>query len=102
MFRESDRLTLGRLERKLNCLLDDMERLMHTLDELIALVTDANTQTDSLITLLAGIKAQLDAALAGALTPAQQAKVDEIFAAVAAQKTEVVDAINANTPQAGT
>lgn len=73
---------------------------MKTLDEVLAAVKEEGTQQGSLITLTSGIKAQLDAVLAGQLPPAAQAKVDAIFAQVDADKAKVVDAINANTPAA--
>ncbi len=74
--------------------------MAQTLDDVLADVTDEKTQIDSLAALTTGLKAQLDAVLAGALTPAQQAKVDAIFTAVDANKAAVVTAINANTPAA--
>lgn len=70
--------------------------MAQTLDQILTDVTDEGTQIDSLVALTAGIKAQLDEVLAGALTPAQQEKVDAIFAAVENNKGKVVDAINAN------
>jgi hypothetical protein len=73
---------------------------MATLDEIITAVTEQDTQIDSLATLTAGIKKQLDDILAGALTPDQQAKVDAIFAGLQANTQEVVAAINANTTPA--
>jgi glutamate-1-semialdehyde aminotransferase len=74
---------------------------MATLDELLQDVSDESTQIDSLATLTAGLKQQLQDALSGAnLPPAVQAKVDAVFAAVDANKGKVVDAINANTPAA--
>ena len=76
--------------------------MAQSLDDVLADVTDEKTQIDSLTTLTAGLKAQLDAVLAGSLTPEQQAKVDAIFAAVETNKKAVVDSINANTPAAPT
>jgi len=80
--------------------LANQEIEMQTLDQVLADVADERTQIDSLSTLTAGIKAQLDAVLAGALTPDQQAKVDAIFAGVESNKAAVVAAINANSPSA--
>ena len=74
--------------------------IMATLDEVLTKVTEEDAVDDSIIALLVGIKAQLDAVLAGNLSPAQQAKVDEIFAKVEASKVKVENAILANTPQA--
>lgn len=73
---------------------------MATLDQVLQDVTDESTLDDSIITLLTGIKAQLDAVLAGGLTPEVQAKVDAIFTAAEANKAKVAAAIAANTPAA--
>lgn len=84
---------------KLNDVLKMEKRIMASLDELLAGVAELDTKEDSLIQLTTNIKAQLDAVLAGALTPAQQAKVDEIFAKVQENAAQVQTAIDANTPQ---
>lgn len=73
------------------------KRLMATLDETLAAVTEEGTKDDSIIALLAGIKAQLDEVLAGGLTAANQAKVDAIFAAATANSGKIQTAIDANT-----
>lgn len=79
------------------------EMQMASLDETLAKVTEANTKADSLIALTAGIKAQLDEALAGVnLPPAVQAKVDAIFGEAAASVNEIDAAIAANTPPSPT
>lgn len=72
---------------------------MATLDEVLATVTAEDTAIDSLVALVEGLKAQLDAVLSGELTPAQQAKVDAIFAAVTDNPDRIQAAIDANTPQ---
>jgi hypothetical protein len=75
------------------------EMQMASLDETLAKVTEANSKADSLIALTAGIKAQLDEALADVnLTAEQQAKVDAIFGEAAASVDEIDAAISANTP----
>lgn len=72
---------------------------MATLDEVLALVTAENTQLDSVIALIDGLKKQLDDVLGGALPPALQAKVDEIFSTATANAAKVVDALDTtNTP----
>ena len=70
------------------------------LDETLAAVQAESTVDDSIIALLTGIKAQLDAVLAGGLTADAQAKVDAIFAAAQANSTKVAAAVTANTPAA--
>lgn len=77
-------------------------QIMATLDETLAAVTDESTKEDSLIALVEGIKAQLDAVLAGALPANVQAKVDQLFSNVTANSTKVQAAIDANTPAAPT
>lgn len=95
------------LDRKLTQILAIVQNIqqkeiyiMATLDELMQDVTDEGTVEDGLVTLTEGIKAQLDAFLAGQLTPEVQAKVDAVFAGVEANKAKVSAAITANTPAA--
>lgn len=76
--------------------------MAHTLDETLAAVQNESTVDDSIIALLKGIKAQLDAITAGALPPAAQAQVDAIFDAATANSAKVADAVTANTPVAPT
>jgi hypothetical protein len=73
-------------------------RIMATLDQVLADTTDEATLDDSIITLLTGIKKQLDDALANSITPAQQAQIDQIFTNLEANKVKVAAAITANTP----
>jgi hypothetical protein len=80
--------TLQRIERK-------MEALMATLDDTLSAVTAQSTVDDSIITLLNGLAAQI---AAGGLSPADQAKVDQIFAAVNANAAKITAAVSANTP----
>lgn len=76
-----------------------MEKIMATLDEILADVTDEGTKIDSLGTLIAGLKQQIADALAGTtLPPAVQAKVDAVFAGVQANKGKVQAALDANVP----
>ena len=73
-------------------------KMAKTLDDALADITALASKEDGLIALTGTIKAQLDAALAGSLSAAQQAKVDAIFQAVEDRKTAVQTAIDANTP----
>lgn len=84
---------IDRLEERL-------EQMANTLDDVLKDVNDESTLDDSIITLLTGIKGQLDTVLAGGLTADQQTKVDAIFAAAEANKAKVAAAITANTPAA--
>lgn len=77
-----------------------MIEMANTLDDVLADVKAEATVEGSLIDLVTGLKAQLDAVLAGNLTPAQQDKVDAIFAAVETNKSTVAAAVTANTPAA--
>ena len=79
-------------------LMEKVREIMATLDEVLALVTAETTQLDSVIALIDGLKKQLDDVLGGALPPALQAKVDEIFAAATTNAAKVVDALDTNVP----
>lgn len=85
---------LGRVSREVN-------HMDKTVDDLVANVASEATLIGSLSTLTSGIKAQLDAALAGTTLPADvQAKINSVFDAVEANKTALTGAITANTPAA--
>jgi hypothetical protein len=73
------------------------DEIMKTLTETLALVREERTLTTSLIALTTGLKARLDEILAGALTPAAQEQVNDLFAELEAQKSAIADAIAANT-----
>jgi hypothetical protein len=89
------------LRDEVRALKKEVREMDKTLEETLAEVQDEGTQVDGLSKLTGSIKAQLDAVLAGALTPAQQQKVNDIFAAVDVNKQKAMDAINANTAAAG-
>lgn len=73
-------------------------KIMASLDETLAAVTEEGTKDDSIIALLNGIKQQLTDALSGAsLPPAVQAKVDAIFTQATANSGKIQAAIDANT-----
>ncbi len=80
---------------KLEERLKDMEK---TLDDVVEEVRQANTVANGLIVLTGEIKSKLDLALAGALSPANQAKVDQVWADVNAEKEALAAALVANTP----
>lgn len=69
---------------------------MHTLEDTLALVQAERGDINSLAALTAGIKKQLDDALAGVLTPSQQMRVDAIFENIQQNKDAVVAAIKTN------
>lgn len=76
-----------------------LERIMATIDEVLADTTEESSKIDSLVVFIAGLKQQIADALAGVtLPPAVQAKVDQVFAAVEANKGRIVSAMEANTP----
>jgi len=91
---------LDQILAQLKQLTQQEKQIMATLDEALTDIQSEATVADSLVTLTASIKAQLDAVLSGQLPPAQQAKVDAIFAAVEANKQKLSDAVVANTPAA--
>lgn len=79
--------------------IDNQEKIMATLDQVLTDVTDESNRLDSLSTLIDGLKTQLSDALSGANLPAPvQAKVDAIFAAAETNKGKIDAALNANVP----
>lgn len=99
-FHSADQTEFASIKAQLVALAKQGERIMKTLDEVLQKMTEEDTVEDSVIALLTGIKAQLDTILAGGVTPAQQAKIDEIFAKAEASKAKLEAAILANTPAA--
>lgn len=76
-----------------------LEKMMHTLDELLADVRDERTKIDSLVTFVQGLQQQVKDALNSATSAADaQAKIDTVFDEVEKNKAEVVAAMTANTP----
>ncbi len=75
------------------------EKIMASLDETLAAVTAEDTKVDSIIALLAGLKAQLADVLSGTvIPPAVQTKIDAMFATATAGAAKIDTAITANTP----
>lgn len=68
--------------------------MSETLDNLTARVAEIETVGDAAIELLQGLKAQLDAAIAGG----DMGAVQELSDRIGAQSQELADAIAANTP----
>lgn len=92
---------LSRLENGQAHILRKERKIMATIDDVLAGVAELDTQEDSLIALTANIKAALDTALANQGIPADvQEKIDAVFAGIEANKAQVVEAINTNTPAA--
>jgi hypothetical protein len=70
--------------------------IMATLADLQAVVAKQTTVDDSVIALLQGIKAKLDAAIAANDPAALQALSDSLTS----EQTKLTDAVSANTPAA--
>ncbi len=81
-------------------ILNRLEAIMATMQEVLDLVRQSNTVGDSVVTLLNETKAKLDAALAAIpnVPPEVQAQIDQAFDELTAQKAELESAITANTP----
>lgn len=71
---------------------------MATMDDVLQRVYDQRGQIDSLATLTKGIKTRLEQALAiaGSISPAQQAQIDKVFGELDANTAAITKAINAN------
>ena len=76
------------------------EKLMATLDEILAEVTAQTTKIDSIDTLLDGMRQQIaDLIAAQGNVPAElQAKIDAVFVAAQANSAKIDTAIAENTP----
>ena len=71
---------------------------MATLDEVLAKARENNTILGSINTLLDGLRQQIADILSGAAVPASvQVKIDEVFAALTAQRTELDEVLTENT-----
>jgi hypothetical protein len=65
--------------------------------DLLPKITALRTQEEGLESITANLKSQVDAIVAGALSPAQQTQLDAAFSAIDQNSTEVMAAITANT-----
>ena len=76
-------------------------KLMASLDEILADVTEETTTIASVQTLLDGLQKQIADALSGVvIAPTVQAKIDAVFSGVEANKAALAAAIAASTPAA--
>lgn len=78
----------------LHQILTNQEKIMATLDDVVAKVSALSTVNDSVIALLTDIKAKLDQAIASN----DPAKLQQLSDALDAQKQKLTDAVSANTP----
>ncbi len=76
-------------------ILAQQEKMMATLADTLALVTAEDTTIDSVLALVQGLKDQIASA---GLTPADQAKVDAIFAQATSDQAKLQTALDANVP----
>lgn len=81
---------LGHLTRKL-------EKIMHTLEEVLDLVRAQKTKIDSLNSLMDGIRQQIKDALGGTVTPSMQMRIDQVFDAAKDNADALDEAITENT-----
>ena len=84
------------IEEKLNLILLKEIEMAKTLDDVLANVAESKTLVESMTALMSGLREQLNAALVD-LSPDQQAKVDEIFAAIDADQEAMTASVIANT-----
>jgi hypothetical protein len=91
--------TVQKLDQNQQAAINARANMAQTLDDIIADISDLGTKEDGLVTLVQGLKAQIAAAIPpGTLTPDQQAKVDQIFAAVEQRKQAIQAALDEGTP----
>jgi hypothetical protein len=77
-----------------------LEKIMHTLQDLLGAVTAQRSQIDSLVALTRGLHRQVVEALGDTATPSMQMRIDQVFDAVSANADAVADAIKENTVDA--
>ena len=76
-----------------------LEKIMATLDQVLAEVTSESTRLDSMNTLIQGLKKQINDALANqTLTPESQTKLDAIWGGLQDNKAKIDVALNTNVP----
>lgn len=81
---------------------ENLRKIMASLDDLLADAQAESTADDSIIALLQSVQQQLNAITAGSLTPEQQAKVDQVFSILEANKAKVTAAVQPAPPAGGT
>ena len=87
------------LSYKLGLILKNTENIMATLDEVLKDVTDESTQLDGISTLVSGLQQQVKDALANSsISPADQAKIDQIFNQAESNKQKILNALVSGTP----
>jgi uncharacterized protein YoxC len=87
------------LTAKMGLILKNTENIMATLDEVLKDVTDESTQLDGISTLVSGLQQQVKDALANSsISPADQAKIDQIFNQAESNKQKILNALVSGTP----
>lgn len=77
-----------------------LERVMHTLEELLDVMTAQRTKIDGINALLIGLKGQVKSAVGESLTPTQQMRIDRVFDQATANSAEMDKALTENTSDA--
>jgi hypothetical protein len=72
--------------------------MVQTLDDVLTDITELSTKEDGLIALMRNLKASVDEAIKGTVTPEQQAKIDQAFSLIEQRKAAVQAAIDEGTP----
>lgn len=77
-----------------------LEKIMAKLEDLLDAVASQQTQIDSLIALTEGLHTQVIAAMGSTITPSQQMRIDQVFAQVGDNATDIAAALKENTVEA--
>ena len=78
-----------------------MEKVMHTLQEVLDLVTSQRTQIDGVTALVVGLRNQVKVILDNnSAAQTTQQLIDQVFEKAAANASALTDAIKENTPEA--
>lgn len=73
---------------------------MHTLEELLAVMTAQRTKIDGINTMLIGLHAQVKGAMGDTITPSQQMRIDRVFQQAVDNSAELDKALTDNTASA--
>jgi TolA-binding protein len=91
--------TVQKLDQNQQAAINARAQMAQSLDDIITDIADLGTKEDGLVALVHGLKDQIAAAIPpGTLSAEQQAKVDQIFAAVEQRKAAIQAALDEGTP----
>lgn len=95
---EDTNATVHKIDQNMQRMMTAERIMAQTLDDVLADIADLGSKEDGLVTLTKALQAQVNQITSGSLSPEQQAKVDQVFAAVEARKQAIQAALDEGTP----